>query len=263
MRYTRLIKTLILFVLITAFGHSFAIAQYPFEKYKAIKYKRVKFKVRHGKNAYEGMVYYSAKLPGIGKGKSNYSILIKGPDAVPFSAIYIKKNNKIFQKIQEPANYSISGLNYLYIADINSDSLPDIKFTCENVGGCGIGGEYRKRIYLFQKPNGKFNKISFEDLDINDSEDSNSKNYWPERDLDNNGKYVIITCRLCGYRENNYWTFDIYEYKNGDLICVDNKYNYPIMIQYLYRDNYEITKRISPQKMRTFKRLKPDGYDKR
>jgi hypothetical protein len=239
-----------------------ARAQYPFEKYKAIKYKRVKFRVKYNKDS--SIVYYSAKLPGISKSKSKFSLLIKGKNE-PFSyinSIIIKKDGKIFQKINDEG-LSILGLGAIYIADINGDSLPDIKISVDNLGN-GIASCFRERIYLFQKPGGKFSKISYSDDDFsfkNEPEvNYGSLNYFPERDFNNDGNYEIITCRLIKFKEHNYWTFDIY--KNCDLVCVDDKYNYPIMIQYLNRENYEITKKISIRKMKTFKLLKPEGYSK-
>jgi hypothetical protein len=244
-------------ICITATGYG----QYPFEKYPAVKYKRMKFRISYSKDSLK--VYYTLNIPRLKHDRSKYSIMMTAKNQYfrETSTLYIKKNDKIFQKLSfNGDSLPMSGLNYLYIADINGDSLPDIKFSF-NMYGNGISGLVRTRIYLFKKSNGSFNKISYKDMSFN-TEDEGLINYFPERNFDLDGHFKIMTCYLNTYKAHNYWIFDVYEYKDGNLVCVDDKYNYPIMIQYLYRPNYKITKRISTAKMKTFKKLKPNGYSK-
>ena len=79
----------------------------------------------------------------------------------------------------------------------------------------------------------------------------------PERDFNGDGVYEIITMTLKGYENHNYWTFNIYNMVNGRLENRNKTYGYPIMIQYLFRDNFKITNKITNEKMKTFGDVKP------
>ena len=72
------------------------------------------------------------------------------------------------------------------------------------------------------------------------------------------GKYEIITMTLKRYLDHNYWTFDLFNIIGDTMINVNNKNNYPIMIQYLFRPNFKITDKISKEKMSEFQSLKPE-----
>ncbi len=239
-------------------------AQYPFEKYKAIKYKRVAFTISYNKDS--SIAFYYAEIPSINRRKSNKSILLFGKENDTF-VIEIKKKNKILQTIVEHGNFALQNLDdYIYVADINGDGLPDIKISYNNMFGAGLAGSLETRMYLFQRKNGQYRVITFNDFAIDYSHHklNDSWTNWPERDFNNDGKYEIITCRLTRYKSHSYWTFDLYNYVNGELVCIDDKYGYPKMFQYLEaRHNYEVTKKISPEKMKTFKQVKPDEYDSR
>jgi len=267
MKATKIAKYLLTIFLFVIGYVTSSKAQYPFEKYKAINYTKLAFKVSYLEDTKttRDIVYAKANLPGICKDNSRYSIFIKSyilkktDDAI--AIIYLKKDGKVFQKIIDKGFYlGGNALENIYIGDINGDSLPDIKFTCSNVSGAGLGSAWQRRIYLFQQPNGKFRKIAYKDFYISGKSPLNDLN---ERSFDSDNSYKIITNQLVEYRGHNYWTFDLYEYKNGELNCVDDKYDYPIMVEYLYRENYEVTKKIFAEKMKTFKKEKPDEYDSR
>lgn len=235
------------------------IAQYPFEKYKAIKYKRVKFTLKYIHDSVTQI--YTSNGFKINKLNDKYRIVIITNEEEKKAIIYIKKNGKVIQKFKDPGEFYDGNIIYpLYLGDINGDSLLDIKFSSRAWSHGGISAP--RRVYLFQQANGSFRKISFSDIDFSDQD--TIERYWPtERDINNDGNSEIIITRLIEYQHHLFWTYDLYNYINGDLVCVDDKYHYPLMSQYLYRRNYEITKRISPEKMRTFKKEKSHEYDSR
>jgi hypothetical protein len=138
------------------------------------------------------------------------------------------------------------------VADINSDGLLDLKILIPYMGN-GTASLNVRVIYLFQKPDGNFNKISFTD--------KMSKNR-PERDFDGDKNFEIITMTLTSYENHSYWLYNLFDYNSKDLINVNTKDDYPIMIQFLFRDNYEITNKITRQKMKDFALTLPEQYHK-
>jgi hypothetical protein len=105
-------------------------------------------------------------------------------------------------------------------------------------------------------PNKAFTSISFTDLFM-------EFQYRKERDLDGDGKYEIITQTFKNIGNHNYWLFNLYNIKNNELVNVNYKANYPIMVQILNDDNYNITKRISRSQMKEFALKVPDDYVKK
>ena len=51
-----------------------------------------------------------------------------------------------------------------------------------------------------------------------------------ERDFDGDGNYEIIVQSFQSYGYHNYFLFNLYNYKDGQLVNVNNKTNYPIMV---------------------------------
>jgi hypothetical protein len=154
--------------------------------------------------------------------------------------------------IFEPMHFVDINVPYepLRTADINGDNLMDVKMVIPYMGN-GLAAMNQRVIYLFQKPDGLFHKISYLDkMETN----------RPERDLDGDNKYEIITMTLKGYENHNYWTFNVYNYINEELINQNENFEYPIMIQFLYRENYKVTDKISPDKMKTFGDKKPNEF---
>lgn len=119
--------------------------------------------------------------------------------------------------------------------------------------GNGLASLNQRVIYLFQKANGLFTKISYLDK---------MGPHITERDFDGDNKYEILTMTLKDYENHNYWTFNIYNFKDGQLVNQNARFDYPIMIQYLYRDNYKVTEKISSTKMKTFGDNKPQEYSR-
>ncbi len=229
--------------------------QYPFEKYPAINYQKKGSWTVYDRRDKENKMHWTMSLPKFFNEKDSLTIQLTAFGDSDTSFIRLFKNKDQIQLIKEPFDIGrLFGMLHDTVSygDINGDSLPDVKILCW-YGGVGIAGLNERVIYLFQRPDGKFTKISY--LDMSASE-------RPERDFDGDGNYEIITMSLQNYEDHNFWTFNLFNFMDGDLVNVDNRHDYPIMIQYLYRENYEITNRISRVKMRSFSVEKPEYFDK-
>lgn len=211
---------------------------------------------RYDKWEKENKVHWTMSLPQFYADKDSLTVQITTFGDRDASNIRIFKNKKQVQLIKE--SYEI-GVNFgmledtVFYGDINGDMLLDVKIVCW-YGGNGTASLNERVIYLFQQPDNKFVKISFLDK---------MSSARIERDFDGDGNYEIITMSLEYYENHSYWTYNVYNFSGTDLVCVNKKCDYPIMIQFLYRRNFEITDKISRSKMKTFSVDKPEDYDRR
>jgi hypothetical protein len=231
-------------------------AQYPFEKYPALKFHEYKNWIKSGK--VENGIYHHSSLT-IPKFYKNGDSMVIGlascEENADSSFIIIHRNKKPVENVYEPMNlFPFDEAEPILVADINGDGLSDMKFTVSYMG-CGLAAMNVRVIYLFQNPDGSFKKVSFVNM--------MSENDRPERDFNGDKNYEILTMSLTGYKNHSYWLYDLYNYTSGGLVNVNSKFDYPIMIQYLYRANYEITKNISREKMKEFAMPLPEDYDVR
>lgn len=97
-----------------------------------------------------------------------------------------------------------------------------------------------KKLYLITS-GGKWTKFSYTDF-------AN----FPEIDIDQDGNYELIGCYLVKVNGHSYWTFDLYNLIEGRLVNVSDRFGYPIMGQYLNRENYQITKHFTREQMKKF-----------
>lgn len=231
-----------------------AKGQYPFEKYPAIKYREYKNWKFYDKTEKENKFHCTLTIPKFFDNQDNLTIQLTTFE-YDSSSVRMYRNKRLLKKSFEPMFFNDVnlGAESIRVADINGDNLKDIKLTASFMGN-GTASMDVRTIYLFQNKEGHFTKISFSDK----ASDSRL-----ERDFDGDGNYEIITMTLKGYREHSYWLFNLFNYLNGDLVNVNSKDNYPIMIQYLNRENYQITKKISRSKMKAFTMKLPEGYDKK
>jgi hypothetical protein len=249
-------RTLIIILTLSFFSLT-SNGQYPFEKYSAINYKTYADWVKWDK---EDRVHETLLIPNFYQNGDSLIVQLTSFGLFTDSSfIRLYRNNSLIQKIFEPC--SLQGIekgNTLMIADINGDSLPDIKLIA-SLPYCGISGLARRVVYLFQKNDTSFTKISFTDMFLLNEN-------WvsrPERDFDNDNNYEIITMTLNNFKNHNYWTFNLYDYKDENIICVNDKFDYPIMIQYLFNDNYTVTDKISKEKMKDFSDRLPLFFDRK
>jgi hypothetical protein len=84
-----------------------------------------------------------------------------------------------------------------------------------------------------------------------------------ERDFNHDGNYEIMTMSLVSNNNHAFWVYNLYNFRNNDLISVNDTYNYPVLIQFLNRENFKITDKISRKKMKDYARAKPELYDRK
>lgn len=236
---------------------SFLYAQYPFETHPRIPYM-------HYKNwklidTTERRSAYMIDVPRFFQKQTTLHILVATYPGADSSVITLFKGNDQFQSFIDP--YFIGALfgpapQDVYIEDINGDGRKDVKIFVRGYGCCGAYNFYARVIYLFQNSNGTFTKTAFTDLAME------YKNK-PERDFDGDGNYEIIVQSFQHFGQHNYFLFNLYNYQNGQLVNVNHKVNYPIMVQLLWRENYAVTRQISRKKMKGFEKKLPDDYDKK
>jgi len=233
---TNFLKYIFLFFPIIVFG------QYPFEKFKSPKSSSLEFKMTEKENA----LNYSKVIKSFFNDNSDLEVTING-NTENSKETYVEvkstsKSRKYFEEI--PAQ----GTDGFFIADFNGDGKKDFKIVCYYMGS-GLASLNVRVIYFFQKTNKEFTKISFDDK-IGEN--------MTERDLNGDGNFEIITMTLQNHKNHNYWLFNLYNFVNGNLVCVNNKMNYPIMVQYLYKDNYNVTKKLTRKEMKKYEFKKPE-----
>ncbi|WP_034237587.1 hypothetical protein [Aquimarina atlantica] len=243
----------VLFILTTylTFG------QYPFEKYPSPTYLEYKDWKLYDWTTKKQSINSTLKIDQFFDNKDALTIQLTSftSNGDNPSVIRVFRNKTQVQKITEQMFFSSLNIGHepIRVVDINGDGLKDLKIIVPYMGN-GIAELNVRVIYLFQTKDQKFIKISFTDM-----MDGNRV----ERDFDGNGNFEIITMNLTGYERHNYWVFNIFEYNESQLKCFNNKENYPIMIQFLNRDNYEITDKIDREKMKEFAIQLPDDYDRK
>jgi hypothetical protein len=244
----------LLFILVLLTG--ILKGQYPFEKYPALKYKAYNdWKINDRSEAKEKDVQNTLTIPNFYDNSDTLTIQLTS-FADHFwdnSVVGIFRNKIEIKKLIENMAFNPAGLDTVRVADVNGDGLLDVKIIVAYMGN-GTASLNVKVIYLFQYPDHSFNVISYDDkMGQNET----------ERDFDRDGNYEIITMNLFGYENHSYWLFNLFEYKNDELVNANKKANYPIMIQFLIRENYEITNKISRAKMRDFELRLPDSYERK
>jgi hypothetical protein len=253
-------KILLIFLTLTLLTLT-SSGQYPFEKYPAIKYNTFNQWKVYDKIEKENKIHFTLAIPLFFENGDTLTIQFTSFEIPPFfiygkdsSIVRLYRNQKQIQKFVEPTSTAhIDKYDTVRVADINGDNLKDVKIIVPQPG-CGIAGMNAKVLYLFQNSYNTFNKISFLDMICPNRS---------ERDFNSDSNFEIITMNLDYSDSHSYWTFNLYNYLNGQLICVNDKFDYPIMVQYLFRENYRITDKISREKMKDFSKKLPDYYDRK
>ena len=232
-----------------------AIAQYPFEKHPAIKAKKYATGYRiEGKDNYDYKKNHYLTIPKFFVGKETAKVIITAPDTSGTATIEIYRGLKKTKCLAIYGFYGYASIETLFVADYNNDSLPDIKVIIPHFG-CGAYNYYCDVVYFLQNANGSLNKVSFSDLLLYDYQNR------PERDLDGDEVYEIVVCSFQSYKDHNYLLYDLYHLQGNKLVNVNRKFNYPIMIQLLYANNYRITNHLTRVLMRQFERKLPSDYE--
>ncbi|RZK11175.1 MAG: hypothetical protein EOO46_07675 [Flavobacterium sp.] len=228
------------FLFINAF---YANAQYDFEKYPSIEYKDYDWETVKSDDG----VTHKVIVPDFYINSESLILKINYyTEEAKDSEIYISGI-----KYKEDIPYTPIGLSSLRIADVNGDGLKDIKIISYYMGN-GLASLNVKVIYFFQQANGGFIKIAYEDK-MGDNR--------LERDFDGDGNFEIITMKIQGHKNHNYWLFNIYNFVNGKIENVNSKENYPIMVQILNRETFKITSKLSRQEMKQYQVNNLENYN--
>lgn len=221
-----------------------AIGQYHFEKFKSPKHRTsIEIKLTENGNDYR----FQKEIPSFFNDNSSLKIAVLG-NTVDFgkTEINISTNLKSKKYIEE---IPIQGIENLYIADFNGDGQKDFKIVGYFMG-CGLASQRVRIIYFFQQNKKQFIKVSFDDF-IGENA--------IERDLDGDGNFEIITKTLQHHKNHNYWLFNLYNFENNKMVCVNGKMKYPIMVAYLFKDNYKITTKLSYKEVKKYEIKQPDS----
>lgn len=228
------------------------LAQYPFEQYPALKWNRVGGWKEYNRLEKEGKIHWTKSLPDFYENGDSLTVQISTIEAEKkYSLIRIfrsKKQQQILPEKHAIAAYFGYLIDSLYFADVNGDSLTDLKFLAPH-GGNGTASMNVRIIYLFQQPDHSFVKLSYLD-----------KEPPTERDFNRDGNYEIITRALNHHENHSYWTFNLYNFKDNTFQSVNALYDYPIMIQYLYRPNYQITNKLTREQMQMYSQKEPIDF---
>jgi hypothetical protein len=229
-----------------------SIAQFPFEKFPPITYQEFRNWKTYDKWESDKKIHFTITAPDFFTNHDTLTIQLTGFQKSDSSLVRIFRNKKQLQNNVEPIFFSILNTPYesMRVADINGDGRKDVKLIIPYMGN-GIASLNQRVIYLFQREDEHFSKISF--LDMMEAN-------RPERDLDGDNQFEIITMDLKSYQDHNYWTFNIYNYENEDLINKNDKQGYPIMVQYLFKKNFKVTDKISVDKLKSFTDNKPTYF---
>ncbi|UII23364.1 hypothetical protein [Fulvivirga ligni] len=245
------IKILPLFLLLQFYSHIIR-AQDPFEVYPAINYTTFGDWITYDRSEEQNKIHYTNTVPDFFANGDSLTIQLTtfvGQWDSSFVRIY--RNHEFLARYEEPMGIAHVGDHMpLIIMDVNGDSLKDIKIVIPYYGN-GIAALNVRVIYFLSQPDGSFVKVSYDD--------KLSENRV-ERDFNGDGSYEIITMTLQGYEGHNYWLYNLFNLGEDGLVTVNELYDYPIMIQLLFRENHQITKNLTRGEMKQFAHEKPKGY---
>jgi len=125
----------------------------------------------------------------------------------------------------------------VYQVDLNKDGLKDF-IVFSTYRGCGLAA-YSDEVKIFLgKGKGKYQSISYETM---------SGDLGDFVDLNNDGKYEVITTNLYGGGDkHNYWAYNIYEINDYKLVNANAKFKgFPKFIWYTDKPNDKDTTHLN------------------
>lgn len=237
--------------LLCTYGTCFA--QYPFEKFPALKSTAYHWASSASPKTEDHYVIFgTVTAPAFFK-DGGLTIKAAYNEQNEKSYLLLYKGKKLLQKLEQKS-ISISPMNMpetALVADVNGDGLADVKFLIPSMGN-GLAAEIRTVVHLFQEANGHFRQLSYSSYSDDHCKD--------ERDMNGDGNYELIAKTLQSYKSHNYWLFNIYSYRNGALVNVNDQSGYPIMVQYMNKDNYAPAK-MEEAVLKKYTRKLPDDYE--
>lgn len=232
--------------------------QYDFEKFKRIKFER-EFEDFNNwvleKKDVEGL-FPEHLLKGISnffndKSHLYFEIIPLSKESESSSKIYIYKNKKIISSYNSELPISSINLMNFGIADFDGNGYKDIALKISYMGN-GTASLNVKNIFLYQTSDSEFKVIDF-----------NDKGYglWYIHDINKDKNFEIFTKHLTNHAGHSYFLFNTYRFNGEKLINVNDEINYPIMVQFLYKENYKTTKNLSRNSMKKYSIEDPTKYD--
>jgi hypothetical protein len=244
------------FILVTllslALGES-AIAQYPFERLPVLQRQvTVPWVVHDPDLTGEGELTASVAIPNVFPTNDSCIIVIRpaGDTASWGVDMYIFRNERLLQVFKSDTlciyYFNISSTS---TADFNGDSLTDIKFVYDYHSN-GLGLSHRV-FFLIQRKDGLFTRVSFYDQSTQD---------FGERSFDKGKSFAIIGTTLERFRNHSYWAFNLYRFSGDSLEGISTQYDYPLMVQFLYRSNYLPTSSIPKRARWGYSKILPPEF---
>lgn len=234
-----------------------AFSQYHFEKYPKIKFERefAKFDDWVVEEVNKDGLFPEHLLKGISKFFNDESPMYF--EVLPIfksengSKIYIYKDKKVIFTYISDLPVSSSNLMKFGISDIDGNGFKDIALEISYMGN-GTASLNVKNIFLFQNRDSAFKVIAFKDKSFGS---------WNIFDINEDKNFEIFSQHFQDHKHHNYFLFNAYRYNGDQLINVNDEINYPIMVQYLYKPNYKITKNLSRNAMKKYSIEDPCKYD--
>jgi hypothetical protein len=223
--------------------------QFPFEKYPAIKYEQNVEWIPISLEQNENVACRAATISDLFD--SSDGLRIEMVCATP-GEIRLYRQSTLTQTFLEPTPYYGSLLEAACVADIDGDGRKDVKFAWFT-GGSGLASSIMRVVYLFQYQPGLFTKVSYYTF--------YSDATRIERDFDGDGRYEIITNDVTNFEGHNYWTFNVYNFNVNKLVNVNDRFDFPVMVQLLNRENFAPTARITRQQRKKFSADHPSELD--
>lgn len=135
--------------------------------------------------------------------------------------IVLQINGKEKQRFTEPSVRMQDCPDTAYVADINGDQQPDVKFLFNFSGASPLSRRVKRKIYLISSPEAGFTKLSFFDFSSE-----------PETDFNGENAYEIMAKELISFKNHSYWKSEIYSFSSKKLVNVSSIYGYPKLVPF-------------------------------
>lgn len=133
--------------------------------------------------------------------------------------------------------------NIVYWVDVDGNGFKDF-IVLSSYRGVGIAAMWDHVDIFLKKPDESYQRISYDtwSADIHDFVD-----------LNNNGKYQAIITGYCQGKKHNYYSYDIYEFKDYKLVNADKKFpGFPKYVWLTNKNNDKDTSQLSEKERREF-----------
>ena len=135
----------------------------------------------------------------------------------------------------------------VYRADVDGNGLEDF-IIFSSYRGCGLGALSTMTEMFLKKPEGGYQRIYY---------DSFCSGLEDIVDLDNDGKYELITLDMHYAGKHNYWAYNIYRFENYKLVNADAEFEgFPKFIWYTDKPNDKDTTHLNSDQRKEFTRFK-------